>query len=279
MKLKRLLQKAVILPLIGIAVMPLLIFSAPLASGEGHAEDPMELFDRLAERAERGELTLRETFEALGKPLCMVPIEFWDDKVSREDVRNIARYFHGTAESVSAEELDGVVAHLVERAKGGELTLREKFEALGEPLCPTIPIEFWDAKVSMGPVRRIELRCLETPDWIRNDSPGAGTVQPLVLMQVWSGINKRGHTEISHFSATWTSRDMTWLSVTSNLIGPMGNTVSDSGFFTNFVFAWDFVPVLPAGTYWTWGSHQWFCPFAWPPFGTVDTFSPVVTLP
>lgn len=150
----------------------------------------------LEERAEKGELTLREAYEALGQCLApSVPRKFWDFKVSKEDVRNIALHIHVTreSESVGAEELDGPVAYLAERAKRGELTVgdlceafgevreryeaifgevRERCEAIGELLCPTVWQEIWDSKVSMALQTGIDLRRAKTPESVSLELEG-----------------------------------------------------------------------------------------------------------
>lgn len=281
-KVNRLFHKVLIGTSIGIAVILAISFSPPLVFGEGHVEYPMELVDRLAERAERGELTLGETFEALGKPLCMVPIGFWDRKVSMEDVRNIVLYFHGTPQSLSAEEMDALWAHLAERAERGELTVRELFQAFGEPLCPTVPIEVWDSKVStMGPPRRIKLQRVETSERITNDRPSGGTVQPAFLfwMGGWSSINRFSPTIILHTSGTITSRPVVELKAISELRGPKGNTAYNTELLSSFVIAWDLVFSLPFGVYFTYGTHSYWDPLVWPASGTIHTATGPLVLP
>jgi len=94
---RKLLQKAAILPLIGIAVTLAIILSPLLVFAEEDAEErELLLVECLAERAERGELTVRQLYEALGRPLSAVPTEVWDNKVfggpvERVEVREARR--------------------------------------------------------------------------------------------------------------------------------------------------------------------------------------------
>jgi len=122
-------------------------------------ERELLLVECLAERAERGELTVRQLYEALGRPLSAVPTEVWDNKVFGGPVKRIEVQRIKTSEWISPEKLKEMMARvseLAERAKRGELTVRETFEALGWPLS-VVGTEVRDSNVSMEDIRKLEL--------------------------------------------------------------------------------------------------------------------------